>query len=155
MGHKRPFVDGRAVRHKIVRQPTEKQVKCPRDQRARTPPTGYQLPRNEEGGGAAVAKQAGLQASHVWSVLSVDGCYLGWSPKMIGDWHHGTPVFRARMSHNGHMSEAHDFKLALTRVIEPTGGPGAALHLAGAAPSLRPSSVCKASRRANSPPFHS
>jgi hypothetical protein len=31
------------------------------------------------------------------------------------------------MSHNGHMSEAHDFKLALTRVIEPTGGPGAEL----------------------------
>ena len=25
------------------------------------------------------------------------------------------------------MSEAHDFKLALTRVIEPTGGPGAEL----------------------------
>ena len=31
------------------------------------------------------------------------------------------------MSHNGHTSEAHDFKLALTRVIEPTGGPGAEL----------------------------
>ena len=45
---------------------------------------------------------------------------------MIGDlpWH---PRFRAGVSHNGHMSEAHDFKLALTRVIEPTGGPGAEL----------------------------
>ena len=50
---------------------------------------------------------------------------------MIGDWHHDTPVLessRAGVSHNGYMSEAHDFKLALTRVIEPTGGPGAEFH---------------------------
>ena len=46
---------------------------------------------------------------------------------MIGDWHHGTSVFERGVSHNGPMSEAHDFKLALTRVIEPTGGPGAEL----------------------------
>jgi hypothetical protein len=31
------------------------------------------------------------------------------------------------VGHNGHLSKAHDFKLALTRVIEPTGGPGAEL----------------------------
>jgi hypothetical protein len=42
----------------------------------------------------------------------------------LAPWH---PRFRARVSHNGHMSEAHDFKLALTRLIEPTGGPGAEL----------------------------
>ena len=29
------------------------------------------------------------------------------------------------MSHNVRMAPAYDFKLALTRVIEPTGGPGA------------------------------
>ena len=45
---------------------------------------------------------------------------------MIGDWHHGTPDFE-RGESQCHMSEAHDFKLALTRVIEPTGGPGAEL----------------------------
>jgi len=42
----------------------------------------------------------------------------------LAPWH---PRFRAGVSHNGPMSEAHDFKLALTRVIEPTGGPGAEL----------------------------
>ena len=42
----------------------------------------------------------------------------------MAPWH---PRFRAGVSHNGHMSEAHDFKLALTRVIEPTRGPGAEL----------------------------
>ena len=31
------------------------------------------------------------------------------------------------MSHNVRMAPAYDFKLALTRVIEPTGGPGAEL----------------------------
>lgn len=32
-----------------------------------------------------------------------------------------------QVRHNGRMSKAHDFKLALTRVIEPTGRPGAQL----------------------------
>ena len=31
------------------------------------------------------------------------------------------------MSHNARVAPAYDFKLALTRVIEPTGGPGAEL----------------------------
>ena len=33
----------------------------------------------------------------------------------------------ARLGHNAGMLAAHDFKLALTRVIEPTRGPGAEL----------------------------
>jgi hypothetical protein len=32
-----------------------------------------------------------------------------------------------RVGHNGHMAHAPNFKLALTRVIEPTGGPGVGL----------------------------
>jgi hypothetical protein len=72
--------------------------------------------RNEEGGGgAAVAKRAGLQASRAGSVLRSDGCYLRLAP-----WH---PRFGVQASHNVRMAPAYDFKLALTRVIEPTGGP--------------------------------
>jgi len=36
-------------------------------------------------------------------------------------WH---PCFDVRVSHNVRMAPAYDFKLALTRLIEPTGGPG-------------------------------
>jgi hypothetical protein len=46
---------------------------------------------------------------------------------MIGNRHHGTPRFGVQASHNGRMSKACDFKLALTRVIEPTRGPRAEL----------------------------
>jgi hypothetical protein len=37
------------------------------------------------------------------------------------------PCFDARVSHNVRMAPVYDFKLALTRVIEPTRGPGAEL----------------------------
>ena len=37
------------------------------------------------------------------------------------------PSFDAQVSHNARVAPAYDFKLALTRVIEPTGGPGAEL----------------------------
>src|SRR6516164_5553523 len=46
---------------------------------------------------------------------------------MIGDWHHRTPVSAFRWAIIRGMPPAYDFKLALTRVIEPTGGPGAEL----------------------------
>jgi hypothetical protein len=79
---------------KIVRQPTKNSCSAPGDHARSNSSDKISATRNVEGGGgAAVAKRAGLQASRAWSVLSVDGCYLGWSPKMIGDWHHGTPVF--------------------------------------------------------------
>ena len=42
----------------------------------------------------------------------------------LAPWH---PCFDVRVSHNVRMAPAYDFKLALTRVIEPTGGPGAEL----------------------------
>jgi hypothetical protein len=85
-------VDRRQSATKIVRQPENS------GDRARSNSSDkMSTTRNEEGGdGAAVAKRAGLQASRAWSVLSVDGCYLGWSPKMIGDWHHGTPTSQFR-----------------------------------------------------------
>ena len=37
------------------------------------------------------------------------------------------PCFDVGVSHNVRMAPAYDFKLALTRVIEPTGGPGVKL----------------------------
>jgi hypothetical protein len=46
---------------------------------------------------------------------------------MIGDWHHRTPVSAFRWANSAGMPPAYDFKLALTRVIEPTGGPEAEL----------------------------
>ena len=39
----------------------------------------------------------------------------------MAPWH---PCFDVRVSHNVRMAPAYDFKLALTRLIEPTGGPG-------------------------------
>jgi hypothetical protein len=42
----------------------------------------------------------------------------------LAPWH---PRLGVEVGKNGCMSKAHDFKLALTRVIEPTGGPGAEL----------------------------
>ena len=41
-----------------------------------------QLPEMRAAAGAAVAKRAGLQASRVWSVLSVDGCYAIWGGRL-------------------------------------------------------------------------
>ena len=42
----------------------------------------------------------------------------------LAPWH---PCFDVQVSQNAGMVPAYDFKLALTRVIKPTGGPGAEL----------------------------
>jgi hypothetical protein len=55
-----------------------------------------------------------------------EACYWRWSSAVIGI---GTmtPRFAMRVGHNRCMAKAHDLTLALTRVIEPTGEPGAEL----------------------------
>ena len=52
----------------------------------------------------------------IWSDLGED--------RGLAPWH---PCFTAPVSHNVRLAPACDFKLALTRVIEPTGEPGAEL----------------------------
>jgi len=52
-----------------------------------------QLPEMRAAAAGAAAKRAGLQAWRAWSVLSVDGWLFGVVSEVIGDWHHGTPVF--------------------------------------------------------------
>jgi hypothetical protein len=78
------------------------------------------------GTGSIRRVQTIVDHTRAWSVLHIDGCYLRQSPAVIkmAPWQ---PRLGVQVSHNGRMGKAHDFKFALTRVTEPTGGPGAEL----------------------------